>query len=254
MGHSIDIREEAGIRYLHFGTDWVQGAMRLSKPNRLVLVYTQAMLSFLLFRPEPRNVLMIGLGSASLVRWFRHEMPDAHLTVIEINRDVVQVAHQFFRLPQDDDRLDVQVGNGYFFVQQTPLRFDAIFVDGYDHRARPGKLESAEFYQACRARLAPQGALVANVFGRVRGHGQTKRHLRDTFGNGVVLLPVVGLEERAGDRVRGSPRACQRRAVAQPRGQVEGALRPAVRQMGTRTAEGEHLRDASAVSLASSRR
>ena len=189
MSHSIDIREEAGIRYLHFGTDWVQGAMRLSKPNRLVLVYTQAMLSFLLFRPEPRNVLMIGLGSASLVRWFRHEMPDAHLTVIEINRDVVQVAHQFFRLPQDDDRLDVQVGNGYFFAQQTPLRFDAIFVDGYDHRARPGKLESAEFYQACRARLAPQGALVANVFGRVRGHGQTKRHLRETFGSGVVLLP-----------------------------------------------------------------
>jgi spermidine synthase len=189
MSHSIDIREEAGIRYLHFGTDWVQGAMRLSKPNRLVLVYTQAMLSFLLFRAAPRSVLMIGLGAASLVRYFRNEMPDAHVTVIEINRDVVQVAHQFFRLPQDDDRLDVQVGNGFHYVQQTSLQFDAIFVDGYDHRARPGRLESLEFYRACRARLAPQGVLVANVFGRVRGHGQTKRHLRETFGSGVVLLP-----------------------------------------------------------------
>ena len=189
MSHSIDIREEAGIRYLHFGTDWVQGAMRLSKPSRLVLVYTQAMLSFLLFRPVPRNVLMIGLGAASLVRFFRRDVPDAHVTVIEINRDVVQVAHQFFRLPQDDDRLDVQVGNGFHYVQQTSLQFDAIFVDGYDHRARPGRLESPEFYRACRARLAPQGVLVANVFGRVRGHGQTKRHLRETFGSGVVLLP-----------------------------------------------------------------
>lgn len=189
MSHSIDIREEAGIRYLHFGTDWVQGAMRLGKPNRLVLVYTQAMLSFLLFRPEPRNVLMIGLGAGSLVRFFRHEMPDAHLTVIEINRNVIQVAHQFFRLPQDDDRLDVQVGDGFHYVQQTTLQFDAILVDGYDHRARPGKLESCEFFRACRARLTPQGALVANVFGRVRGHGQTKRHLREVFGSGVVLLP-----------------------------------------------------------------
>jgi len=189
LSHSIDIREEAGIRYLHFGTDWVQGAMRLSKPNRLVLVYTQAMLSFLLFRPEPRNVLMIGLGAASLVRFFRHEIPTAHLTVIEINRDVIQAAHQFFRLPQDDDRLDVRVGDGVHFVQQTKLKFDAIFVDGYDHRARPGKLESLDFYQACHARLAPQGALVANVFGRVRGHGQTKRHLREVFGTGLVLLP-----------------------------------------------------------------
>jgi len=189
MSHSIDIREEAGVRYLHFGTDWVQGAMRLSKPNRLVLAYTQAMLAFLLFRPAPRNVLMIGLGAGSLLRHFRHEMPDAHLTVIEINRDVIQVAHQFFRLPQDDDRLDVQVGDGFHYVQQTPLQFDAILVDGYDHRARPGRLESAEFYRACHARLAPQGVLVANVFGRVRGHGQTKRHLREIFGSGLVLLP-----------------------------------------------------------------
>jgi spermidine synthase len=171
MGHSIDIREEAGIRYLHFGTDWVQGAMRLSKPDRLVLAYTQAMLSFLLFRAEPRTVLMIGLGSASLVRFFRHALPQTHLTVIEINRDVVQVAHQFFRLPQDDDRLDVQVGNGIHFVRQSPLRFDAILVDGFDHHARAGKLESAEFYADCRARLAPQG------------------HLRDVFGAGLVTLP-----------------------------------------------------------------
>jgi spermidine synthase len=189
MGHSIDIREEAGIRYLHFGTDWVQGAMRLSKPDRLVLAYTQAMLSFLLFRAEPRTVLMIGLGSASLVRFFRHALPQTHLTVIEINRDVVQVAHQFFRLPQDDDRLDVQVGNGIHFVRQSPLRFDAILVDGFDHHARAGKLESAEFYADCRARLAPQGALVANVFGRVRGHGRTMGHLRDVFGAGLVTLP-----------------------------------------------------------------
>jgi len=189
MGHSIDIREEAGIRYLHFGTDWVQGAMRLSKPNRLELSYTQAMLAFLLFRPAPRNVLIIGLGAASLVRWFRHALPDTHLTVIEINRDVIAAAHQFFRLPQDDDRLDVQVGDGVHFVQQTELAFDAILVDGYDHRARAGKLESLEFYWACRARLAPHGVLVSNVFGRVHGHGQTKQHFRDVFGNGVVLLP-----------------------------------------------------------------
>ena len=189
MSHSIDIREEAGIRYLHFGTDWVQGAMRLSKPHRLELAYTQAMLAFLLFRPAPRNVLIIGLGAASLVRWFRHALPDTHLTVVEINRDVIAAAHQFFRLPQDDDRLDVQVGDGFHFVQQTSMQFDAILVDGYDHRARAGKLESLEFYQASRARLAPQGVLVSNVFGRVHGHGRTKRHFRDVFGTGVVLLP-----------------------------------------------------------------
>src|SRR5258708_3353972 len=189
MSHTIDSREEAGSRYLHFGSDWVQGAMRLAKPNRLVLAYTQAMLAFLLFRSAPRHVLIVGLGAGSLVRFFRQEMPDAHLTVVEINRDVIQVAHQFFKLPADDEHLDVQAGDGYEFMQRSSARFDAILVDGYDHRAGPGKLESLEFYRACRDRLAPQGVLVANAFGRVRGHGQTKRHLREVFGTGMVLLP-----------------------------------------------------------------
>ena len=31
-GHSVDISEEAGVRYLHFGSDWVQGAMRIARP------------------------------------------------------------------------------------------------------------------------------------------------------------------------------------------------------------------------------
>jgi len=187
--HSIDIREEAGIRYLHFGTDWVQGAMRLSKPNRLVLAYTQEMLAFLLFRPPPRRVLMIGLGAGSLLRFLRDAVPEAHVTVVEINRDVVAAAHQFFRLPEDDERLDVQIGDGVDFVDRSSRSFDAIFVDGYDHRARPGNLESLPFYAACRARLAPQGALSANLFGRVRGHGQTKRNLRAVFGDDLLLLP-----------------------------------------------------------------
>lgn len=189
MAHSIDIREEAGVRYLHFGTDWVQGAMRLARPNHLVLAYTQEMLSFLLFRDVPRRVLMIGLGAGSLVRYFRHRMPDAHCTVIEINPSVIAIAHQFFRLPVDDDRLQVEVGDGYAHVMESTACYDAIFVDGYDHHARAGRLQSLDFYRACRARLAPQGVMVANVFGRVRGHGATKRHLREAFADAVLLLP-----------------------------------------------------------------
>ena len=35
--HSVDISEEAGVRYLHFGSDWVQGAMRIARPWALEL-------------------------------------------------------------------------------------------------------------------------------------------------------------------------------------------------------------------------
>src|SRR5690554_5609087 len=42
------ISEASGIRYLHFGSEWVQGAMRLRRPNDLIIAYTQQMMAWLL--------------------------------------------------------------------------------------------------------------------------------------------------------------------------------------------------------------
>jgi spermidine synthase len=189
MGHSIEVSEEQGVRYLHFGTEWVQGAMRLRSPHKLVLAYTQEMLSFLLFRPAPATVLMIGLGAGSLPKFFRHELPNAQLTVIELNPGVIRIARDLFKVPADDPKLAVREGDGYAFMHESSGTWDAIFVDAYDHRARPGKFETPEFFEACRARLSPGGVLVSNVFGQVRGHAQTLRHLRETFPLASVRLP-----------------------------------------------------------------
>ena len=189
MSHSIEVSEERGVRYLHFGSAWVQGAMRLARPHQLVLAYTQEMLSFLLFRPVPERVLMIGLGAGSLPKFFRKEMPAAAITVVEINPAVLPIARDQFRVPVDDPQLEVRVGDGYAWVQESRAVYDAIFVDAYDHRARPGRFQTPAFYEACAARLAPQGVLVGNVFGQVRGHAQTMRHLRAVFPRALVRLP-----------------------------------------------------------------
>ena len=43
--NSIEVSEEGGVRYLHFGSDWVQGAMRIQRPNALELPYTRDMMA-----------------------------------------------------------------------------------------------------------------------------------------------------------------------------------------------------------------
>ena len=48
MDSHIDISEEAGVRYLHFGSSWVQGAMRIARPFALELDYTREMMTPLL--------------------------------------------------------------------------------------------------------------------------------------------------------------------------------------------------------------
>ncbi|HEU5282814.1 MAG TPA: hypothetical protein VFU53_03290, partial [Burkholderiales bacterium] len=70
----VQISEQDGVRYLHLGTDTVQSAMRLSHPDELVLSYTRSMLAFLLFAPDPRRIVNIGLGGGSLAKWIHHHL------------------------------------------------------------------------------------------------------------------------------------------------------------------------------------
>jgi len=62
----IEIVEEDGVRVLQIGGNAIQSAMRLDAPDRIELDYVRAMMAFLLFRPNPRDVLLVAWAEA---RW-----------------------------------------------------------------------------------------------------------------------------------------------------------------------------------------
>ncbi len=96
--HSVDISEETGVRNLHFGSDWIQGAMRIARPWSLELAYTREMMAGLLMRPTgqwPRSALLIGLGAGSLAKFIYRTLPDCRITVVEINPQVEFIARQY---------------------------------------------------------------------------------------------------------------------------------------------------------------
>lgn len=183
MENPIDIREEAGVRFLHFGTDWVQGAMRLRTPFALELPYTREMMAGLLMRdaPWPRRVLSIGLGAGSLAKFIHRQLPEATHTVVEIEPRVLAIARQYFRFPADDERLQVHLADGLDFMAQTTECWDLILLDAYDHDVRQGPLNSIEFYQCLRAHLSDEGLLSANLFNRGRRYEGTVAKMEYAF-------------------------------------------------------------------------
>ncbi|MGE5469938.1 MAG: spermidine synthase [Bacteroidota bacterium] len=190
--HSVDISEESGIRYLHFGSDWVQGAMRIARPWSLELAYTREMMAGLLLRPVadwPRQVLLIGLGAGSLAKFIYRNLPECRITVVEINPQVEFVARQYFRLPDDPRRLDVVIGCGADYMLAGERQFDLILVDGYDPEARAGALDTAPFYQACRARLSGRGLLGVNLLGGSKGFQASVERIRTAFDGRLVVFP-----------------------------------------------------------------
>ena len=191
-GTSIEISEEAGVRYLHFSSDWVQGAMRIRRPNALELAYTREMMAGLLLRPEapwPRQVLLIGLGAGSLTKFIYHNLPQTRITVVEISPQVLIAAKQYFKLPDDAERLHVIVGDGAAYMRDSDARFDYILVDGFDKNARAGALDTLPFYQACRERLSADGLLAVNLLGRSRGFQASVGRIKEAFDGRALALP-----------------------------------------------------------------
>lgn len=192
MSTPIDISEDGGVRYLHFGSEWVQGAMRIRRPNALELAYTREMMAGLLLRDGanwPRTTLVIGLGAASLTRFLYHHCPQTRIQVVEIEPRVVAAACQFFKLPPEDERLSILVGDGARYVLETDRKFDLILVDGFDRHARAGALDTAPFYAAARARLSDQGLMSTNLFGRSRGFRASVERIIKAFDDRAIAFP-----------------------------------------------------------------
>lgn len=189
---SIDISEEAGVRYLHFGSEWVQGAMRIRRPHSLELAYTREMMSGLLFHDSetwPRSVLLIGLGAGSLTKFVHRNLPRSRNVVVEIDRKVHAAASQFFSFPEEDERLQVVFADAAEYIVKAGRSFDLILVDGYDQNARAGALDSLPFYQACWSRLAARGVMSVNLFGRSRGFEASFDRISEAFDGRAVAFP-----------------------------------------------------------------
>jgi spermidine synthase len=189
---SIEISEEGGVRYLHFGSDWIQGAMRIARPWTLELAYTREMMLPLVLRPGaawPAGVLQVGLGSASQTRFLHRYRPRSRITVVEIDPAVVSAARQFFKLPEESPRLRIEIADGHEFVAASSGRFDFILVDGFDEKGRTGMLDTLPFYLNCRERLTAKGLIAVNLVDRNRGVGASIARLREAFDDRVLVLP-----------------------------------------------------------------
>lgn len=185
------LSESGGVRYLHFGSPWVQGAMQVRKPERLCLAYTQQMMAWwLFFQPEPDQVItQLGLGAGSLTRFCHKFLPNP-LVIVERNPSVLTVCQQYFRLP-GDERVQVVIADAGQWVLQSDSRGSAsvLMVDLYDSQAQGPVCDSLAFYRHCHQVLASNGVLSVNLFGQHASYDRNIDRLDRVFGGRLLLLP-----------------------------------------------------------------
>lgn len=188
----VTLSEQDGVRYLHFGTEWVQGAMRIRKPDWLELEYAQQMMAWMLFLDAPREIVQLGLGTGALTKFCYKTFPEAKVTAVELNPAVVSICASMFKLPPNDERLQVLEMDALDFVEDPANhdRFDVIQGDLYDATARGPVLDTAEFYAACAACLTERGIMTVNLFGDHPSYNKNLKAMRYAFAQ-VICLPEV---------------------------------------------------------------
>jgi len=192
-GDRPTLSESDGIRYLHFDSEWVQGAMRLKKPSELVLAYTRQMMAWLLFLQPGRDsrIGILGLGAGSLLRFVLRHTPGSAVAV-EWNPQVVTACRAWFRLPESA-RVAIDQCDAARWLDR-PENIDsclALMVDLYDGQAQGPVRDSLEFYTGCHHALGTAGVMAVNLFGNHASFGRNLRNIRQAFHGRVLLLPEI---------------------------------------------------------------
>jgi spermidine synthase len=183
--------ESDGVRYLHLGTPWVQGAMRVRAPQTLELEYVQRMMAWMLLRPSPEltrgHAVQLGLGAASITRYC-HGVMRMRTTAVELNPTVIAACRMWFKLPQDGPRLSVLQADAADYVADPACTASAqvLCVDLYDHDAASPVLDSLAFYRHCQRLLADDGVMSVNLFGRDASFERSARRIAAAFGAAQV--------------------------------------------------------------------
>ena len=187
----VTLSEDSEVRYLHLGTEWVQGSMLIDSPFEIELDYVQRMMAWLLFVSTTtvarRRALQLGLGSAALTKFcFKKLRMDT--TAIEINPQVLAVCRQWFKLPPDGDRLRVLLADAGQAIREPQHQgvYDAVQIDLYDHEAAAPVLDSADFYRDTRALLTDEGCMTVNLFGRDASYERSLASISEAYGPEAV--------------------------------------------------------------------
>lgn len=171
--NDIMVIQNGKFRDLWFVRDndfFLQSRVNAKDPSELVLVYAKMTLANLLFQPEPKRILIVGLGGAVLSNCLHDWYPDAWIDVVEIDGKITAIAKEFFFL-RESKQYRVHEMDGRIFIQSQmgKVKYDFVILDAFKSGSIPYHLKTAEFYHEIRDILAPGGVVSSNLYGKSNG-------------------------------------------------------------------------------------
>jgi spermidine synthase len=105
------------------------------------------------------------MGAGGSIQVSKAVVPDIEIDAVEIDPEVVRVAHEFFALPQNDPRLHVHIADARPWLAEHPAKNDLVHIDLFQGGPYvPFYLTTVEFFRLVKSRMADSGVLIVNVY------------------------------------------------------------------------------------------
>lgn len=142
-------------------------------------------LPFAVLDRPPRRIAILGNAAGTVARAYGHYFPRTEVDGVEIDGELTELGRRYFDL--DNPRLRTFEEDARPFLRRSEGGYDVIMVDAYRQPYIPFYLATREFFELCRDRLAPGGAVIVNA-----GHPEGNDDLETVLGRTLAeVFPTV---------------------------------------------------------------
>lgn len=185
---NILVEDNGDLRCLKFNvksSKTQQSCLLKSQPKKLVFNYTKLLMASLLVNPEPKRILIIGLGGGTMSNTLAELYPQSEIDNIEIDPAVIKVARDYFGF-FENDKIKTYAQDGRIFIKRALLKkqtYDWIILDAFNGDYIPEHLLTEEFLTEAKTLLAEDGILSANTFSLSELYAHESATYKAVFGD-----------------------------------------------------------------------
>lgn len=191
------------LAFGHKSRRYVESRRNTEDLLELPVEYTRALTAPLAYAEKLESLLIIGMGGGS-TSWYLHKhLPDATVTAVELDPEMIRLADKYFGM-KPGPGLEIVEADGRLFLVRDKTQRDVIFIDAYRGPFVPFHLLTKEFYELVKSRLAPGGVVAQNIEPSTMLFDSTYATLLEVFdqvdfipGRGNVIAIAYDGERRA---------------------------------------------------------
>ena len=183
--------DESGKRHLVFNPNHgSQGVILPSDPDKIIPNFMKySFLSFSAMNRIPKKILFVGMGAGIMPRFITDNYPECRIDIVEIDKAIPPIAEKYFGFMKND-KIDVIIEDGRFFVNRSQMKYDIIVIDAYNATSIPFQFTTEEFFRKIKQLLNEDGVMVANIanFGKENFTASEFKTIYEVFKNMAVVV------------------------------------------------------------------